>query len=357
MKKIISVLLAVLMVLSLAGCVPQQKSKTTEYITVTDTENRVVEVPKNPKSICCVCPFTGPLVVMLGGGEAITSQCNNMYRSNLLKIMYPSLEDAPVVKGSGSINAEEVLKQKTDLIFVDSSVYYDSDEKAKLDAMKIPYVVISYEDIETQLEAVRVIGEALGNAERAEEYIEWYKSVTDKVAATVSAADIQPSRLYHAVNEATRTDYDGSICAEWIDYTGAVNVSLDSDLSIEGDKAYTTLEQIYLWNPQLIICNEPGVADYILSDDKWSGLECVRNGSVYQIPVGISRMGHPTSTETPLALMWLCEVLYPQLFDFDMEKEIYNYYSNFYGCQLDGQMVQAILAGDKMRGPKTSERE
>ena len=355
MKRIISAFMAVVFLLCFAGCAPQNTVQSENYITITDTENRTVNVPQNAQSICCSCPFTGPMVVMFGKGDEITSQCNNMYRSKLLRMMVPSLENVPIIKNSGSINAEEVLKQKTDLIFVDKSSYINDDERAKLDALKIPYVVIGFENIEEQKETIRVIGNALNCPEKAEEYLDWYQSVTDNVTDTVENADIQPPRLYHAVNEATRTDYAGSICTEWIDYTGAVNVSVaDGNLSYDGNKSYTTLEQIYIWNPQLIICNEPGVADYILTDEKWSGLECVRNNTVYQMPVGISRMGHPTSTETPLALMWLSNLLYPQLFDFDMEKEIADYYSNFYGITLSEDIINAILTGDNMRSEKTS---
>lgn len=103
----------------------------------------------------------------------------------------------------------------------------------------------------------------------------------------------------------------------------------------------------------LIICNEPGVDDYILSDEKWAGLDCVEQGRVYQIPVGTSRMGHPTSTETPLALLWLAELLYPDYFDIDFSQELKDFYEEFYDYQLSEETVEAILAGDEMRAAKT----
>ena len=164
-------------------------------------------------------------------------------------------------------------------------------------------------------------------------------------------------RLYHSVNEAVRTDYPGSICAEWIALTGAENVSLaGGGLSLEGDKAFTTLEQIYLWDADLIICNEAGVDDYILSDEKWAGMRCVEEGRVYQIPVGVSRMGHPTSTETPLAALWLAELLYPDRFEIDMARELSDYYARFYDYQLNDEMIEAILDGDEMRAAKASSK-
>ena len=119
-------------------------------------------------------------------------------------------------------------------------------------------------------------------------------------------------------------------------------------------KSYTTLEEIYNWDPDMIICNEAGVDDYILTDDKWQGLRCVREGEVYQIPVGISRMGHPTSSETPLALMWLMNLLHPDLYPVDFTEELISYYDTFYDYPVSEELAEAILEGDEMRAAKVS---
>lgn len=354
-RKLISVLLVLAMMLALlCGCAPEEPKPEGDTITVTDCVGRTVEVPKNPQSICCICPFTGPMLVMYGYGDRVTSSCNNVVRSNLLAMMCPSIVDSTVVKNSGSINGEVVLELGTDLIFVNDGTYETPDERAKLDALGIPYVVIGFDDLETQMEAMLIIGRALGAEDKAQKYVDWCKGVYADVQEKVSAYDGEPVNLYHAVNEATRTDYNGSICAEWIAMTGVNNVSLSTDLNIEGDKAYTTLEQIYAWNPDVIICNEAGVDDYIMTDDKWAGLSCVCSGEVYQIPVGISRMGHPTSTETPLALMWLANLLYPELYDIDFAQAVKDYYLEFYDFEIDDEVAQAIIQADEMRTEKTS---
>ena len=353
-RKLISVLLILCMALTvLCGCTPEEPQASGDTITVTDCAGRTVEVPKDPQSICCICPFTGPMLVMYGFGDRITSSCNNIVRSNLLAMMCPGISDSIVVKSSGSVNGEVVLELGTDLIFVNDGTYETADERAKLDSLGIPYVVVGFHDLESQMDAMLVIGKALGADDKAQKYVDWCKGVYADVQEKVAAHDGEPVRLYHAVNEATRTDYKGSICDEWIAMTGVNNVSLSTELNIEGDKAYTTLEQIYAWDPDMIICNEAGVDDYIMTDDKWVGLSCVRSGEVYQIPVGISRMGHPTSTETPLALMWLANLLYPELYDIDFSQAVKDYYSEFYGFEVDDDLAQAIIQADEMRTEKT----
>lgn len=356
-KKNLSMILVLALLFSLLGGCSSgeaQKEIRDEVIVVTDTVGRTVEVPIDPESICCICPFSGPFLVMFGAGEQVTSACNNMVRSNLLTAICPELADAIVVKSSGSVNAEAVLDLDTDLIFVDGEMYQTPEERAKLDAMDIPYVVIEFENLSSQQDAILVIGETLGEKDAAQEYVDWCNSTYSDVQSRINHSEHSPIRLYHAVNEATRTDYPGSICAEWIAMAGVENVSLASDLDREGNKAYTTLEQIYVWDPDMIICNEAGVDDYILSDEKWAGLSCVEKEHVYQIPVGISRMGHPTSSETPLALMWLVNLLYPTEYDIDFIQVLIDYYSKFYDYEIDEEIAEAILEADEMRAAKTS---
>lgn len=356
-RKILSALLALCLIAVLVGgCASSPERSASDTITITDCAGRTVAVPKNPQSICCVCPFSGPIIVLCGYGERITTACNNMTRSNLLTMICPAVADAVVVKNNGSVNGEAVLEYGTDLIFVNDGTYETAQERAKLDSLGIPYVVVGFDDLESQLEAMLVIGRALGAEDRAQDYVNWCRGVYAGVREAVSGAPGEPAELYHAVNEAVRTDYAGSICDEWITMTNVHDVSLGSDLTVEGGKAYTTLEQIYAWDPDLIICNEAGVDDYILSDAKWAGLRCVRDGAVYQIPVGISRMGHPTSTETPLALMWLANLLYPEQYELDFAQTLKDYYLRFYDFEIDDDMAQAILEADEMRTEKTSQK-
>jgi len=346
------------LLLLLTGCSGKpEEAAPIPTIQVVDTVGRTVEVPQSAKSICCICPFTGPFVVMFGYGEAITSTCNNVARSNLLAEICPTLKEVPVSKNSGSVNAELLLELSTDLIFVDEGCYSDDDERVKLDNLGIPYVVIGFTNLMEQMEAIEIIGKALGSDAEAESYLNWYRGVLGSTTEAMNAYSGPRPRLYHAVNEATRTDHAGSICAEWIGYLKVENVSVDTDLQLEGDKAYTSLEQIYEWAPELIICNEPGVDDYIMTDPKWAELACVKEGRVYQIPVGTSRMGHPTSTETPLALLWLSELLFPNEFEIDVRKEIYDYFETYYDYQLSEEMIDAMLSGEDMRRAKTEKPE
>ena len=190
----------------LAGCGTQVSEPTSNTIEVTDCAGRTVSIPADPQSISCVCPFSGAYIVMFGAGEKITTACRNMTRSLLLASICPSVADAIVVKNSGSINAEEILEQDTDLLVVNGELYADPDERQKLDTMGIPYIVIEFDGLDSQLDAIEVLGRAFGAEEKAAQYTAWCRSVYADVAAAAGEYDGTPVRLYHAVNEAVRTD-------------------------------------------------------------------------------------------------------------------------------------------------------
>ena len=195
-RRIRAVFLALcLLAALLCGCAAANGQPSAETVTVTDCAGRTVEVPKDPQSICCVCPFSGPIIVMCGYGDRVTTSCNNMTRSNLLAMICPGIADAVVVKNSGSVNGEAVLEYGTDLIFVNDGTYETPEERAKLDSLGIPYVVVGFDDLESQLDAVLVIGRALGAEDKAQDYADWCKSVYADVQQTRSEGPDVPGDL------------------------------------------------------------------------------------------------------------------------------------------------------------------
>lgn len=352
-QRLISAAVLLALLLSLCACedgaIAPKGSRT-----VTDMVGRTVAVPDELNQICALNPFCAPFIVSFGYGDNMKATVNAIKRDLLIQAICPSLQEAVVVKNSGVINAEALLELGVDLIFLEASTYADEDERAILDAIGIPYIVLANNNIRQAMDSILLMGQALDAEEQAGAYVQYYQDVLDRVAEVVeSIPDRERPTLYHSVIEATRTDFSGSITAEWISYTGVDNVSLTAPLTMEGNSAYTTLEQIFAWDPDLIICNEPGVAGYILTDEKWVGLRAVTNKEVYQMPVGITRWGHPNSVETPLALLWLSDLLYPDYFDVDLEEEARSFYRTFFDFEIDDELLSAVLSGDGIRTPKT----
>ncbi len=323
-------------------------------ITIIDCIDREVELEGVPERIASLDPFAGQAVIMMGHGDNMPATVGGVKRDLLLQAMSPTLSEAAVVKESGAMNAEAVLALGIDLILVKGDMHENKAEREKLEKTGIPYIVIDYDSIEEQYKAFSIIGAALGETEKAEKMVKYYKDVTKRVKKIVTTIpeDKRP-KLYHSVNESLRTDTAGSLGAEWIGITGVKNVSIEDDLLLSDRKTYTTIEQVFVWDPDIIICNESGVNEYILQDPKWAGLRAVREGNVFQIPIGVSRWGHPSSTETPLAILWLADLIYPEYFkDFDIKDEMKDYYKTFYDYEVTDQVIEKILSGIGIRNPK-----
>lgn len=359
-KKGIGILLVV--VLLLTGCSgPSQGNgaqnggdpKEETPIVVTDSVGRQVEIPKDWDAIATLDPFAGQCVILYGHGDKMPATIGGVKRDLLLQEMEPALANASVVKESGAMNAEAVMSMGIDLIFLKSDMYTNDGERQKLDNVGVPYIVIDYRTIEEQKETFLLIGKALGEEEEAQKMVDYYEKAIERAQKVVaSVPEDQRPKLYHAVNEALRTDVAGSLEAEWIGITGVHNVSLEDDLFLNEGKTYTNLEQIYTWDPDLIICNESGIDDFILSEPKWQGLRAVKVKQVYQVPIGVSRWGHPSSTETPLGILWLTKLLYPEAFkELDLKEELTEYYQTFYDYTLSEDMYEKIISGDGIRTP------
>ena len=358
-KRTVIVILCILMLINISACstgtpVDNPVEDKDGIMTITDCIGREVQLNGYPERIATLDPFAGQAVIMLGYGDRMPATVNGVKRDLLLQEICPSLKEAKVVKDSGAMNAEAVLALGIDLIFVKSDMYFNNEaERDKLEKTGIPYLVIDYNSIEEQYKAFMVIGEALGETEEAQAMVDYYKNAIERVEKVVEKIpqEERPS-LYHSVNEALRTDIEGSLEAEWIGITGVENVSLEDDLFLKKRKTYTTLEQVFVWDPDIIICNESGVNDYILQDPQWSGLRAVREGNVYQIPIGVSRWGHPSSTETSLAILWLAKLLYPDYFeDLDIREEMRDYYYTFYDFKVSEETLDKILSGKGILAP------
>jgi iron complex transport system substrate-binding protein len=135
--------------------------------------------------------------------------------------------------------------------------------------------------------------------------------------------------------------------------TGVINVARKTPGNILEGKNFAGIEQILLWNPEVILANEPEALSLMMTDKKWAAIDAVKNKRVYQMPIAISRWGHPGSIETPLAIMWTAKKMHPSLFaDIDMKRETKYYYKHFFNYNLSDQKAQTILEGELVRKPK-----
>lgn len=268
---------------------------------ILDCVGRTVAIPESPQKVAALDSFAGEALVMCGAGSKMIAAPNGVKMDELLCNVYPGLADVSVPMSGGTINAETLLALKPDLVLLKDTMYQTTEEVEKLDKLGIKYLVVKYENMAEQQQALQMIGDALGGEymQKAADINAYYKSVVEKAQSI--AAKIPKNekvRVYHSINELVRTDGTDTLGYDWVTCVGAENVSASEELQSEGGDYYSSPEQIFVWNPDVIICNEADTVDYLCSDDKWQGLQAVQEGKVYNIPVGATRWGQRGSLET-----------------------------------------------------------
>ncbi len=352
--KTLSIIAALIFITANAAGNTTQPDRSKGYITVTDSAGRKVSVPEKVKRIACLYAFTGHVVTMLGRGNDIVAVSNGLKRDSLLLEICPAIKKALVPKTQGAINMEELLRASPDILFMAGDMSGNRGEMEKLARFHIPTIIIDYSDIKSQQQAVRIIGKATGREKEAEKYISFYNTVINKVKSlTDNIPEEKKLRLYYSENEATRTTQDNDLSTDWLKVVGVKNVALNHSENILEGKNFAALEQIIAWNPEVILANEPEAKRLMQEDRKWASIDAVKNSRIYQMPIAISRWGHPGSIETPLAIMWTANKIYPSVFkETDMETETKSYYKTFFDFDLSESKVKKILEGELVRKPK-----
>ncbi|HCY84898.1 MAG TPA: iron ABC transporter substrate-binding protein [Desulfobacteraceae bacterium] len=318
---------------------------------VTDSAGRRVLLENAPERIACLYAFTGHVVTMLGRGGDMVAIVNGLKKDVLLNRIQPEIRNTPVPARGGVIHIEALLKTRPDIVFLKPDTATIASEIKKLEQFNLPYFIAGYRSMAQQMTIIEQIGKAVGKTNKAKAYTQYYRNVISRVKqVTDHIGQKERIRIYHSSNEPTRTDAPGTLEADWTKAAGVINVSVESRLQARGGKYFADIEQIILWNPDVIIVNEDGVDHEILTDQKWAPIKAVNQKKVFPIPVGISRWGHPGGLETPLAILWTAQKVYPQRFEhIDLKAEIRNFYHRFFNLDLTDDMIDKILANQNMR--------
>lgn len=360
--KTIAMIVSALLINLISGCQAADSAhqeKVEQEITgrqIVDSIERTIVVPNSEEidSISALYTVTGHISIMLDEGDIITSCSKGLKRDKLILNMEPHIKDILMPKSGGVINMEELLNSDPDLIFLDVPAYHSEMGTDKLDKLGIPYFVIEFNSIEDEKYAVKTIGDILGQEEEAGRYIEFYDKmllIADEV--TKKIPDEEKWHVYHSINEVIRTSAPNTLPAEWLERAGCINVALDGDLEKDEDKFFTTLEDIMYWNPEVILINEPATYEYIQTKDTLKNIDAVVNNRVYLMPTGISRWGHATSLETPLAIIWTLKTLYPEYTqEIDLKALTREFYLDLFEYELSESEIDQILSGTDMRKTK-----
>jgi iron complex transport system substrate-binding protein len=211
--------------------------------------------------------------------------------------------------------------------------------------------------IETTLDkmpgAYRTLGELFGKKEKGEElaaYIENTVNTAEKNAKKIPDAE-RKSVYYGTGASGLDCNADGSVQADVIDIIGAKNAVVGTDVSDKGGGTLVNMEQLYNFDPDVIIVTYGGIYDTIAKGDKsWAELSAVKNDDYYEIPgIPYCWMSGPPSVNRILGIWWLGDLVYPDLYDVDMVKKAQEYYKLFFDYDLSEKEAKTMLANSSLK--------
>lgn len=298
---------------------------------VTDMKGDKVDVPVDDQTTIVTCNSVATQMVLMLGGEKAAATVGagfNYDEGGLNRKMYPGLDGVRLFKRDDA-TVENVAVIDPDLVVIDVP-----DTIATLRASDIPAVYVSVNSPETIMQAMQIIGGALGDAatKKADDYCAYYQRVLDDTAAASkdAADDAKPRVIY--LSSQTGTSGSGSMADSWITTAGCVNVAAEMGLS--GARAEANVEAIFAADPEIIVCESQKVCDELLADAAWSEVTAVKNNMVIPAPFGVAvwSMG---SADAPLMVQWAAATLNPDTHpDIDVDKVTADFYQTYYGYEL-----------------------
>lgn len=370
-KKVLSLVLAMIMVLSLAACGSDgtttssspsddvtdssaskspDTSETAETRVVTGDDGTEVEIPY---TVTKVAPLIGAFAQMtqmltVGEGKIVAAATSNI--SDYFKEVFPEyVESNPNNYDASSV--EDLISAGTQVCYGPTSIFSDA-QIAQLEAAGIAYVVIdNMKTVENMSNAFMIIGEILGEEEsaRAQEFVEYYQGNIDLAAertADIAETDkVTFLSLFYSADAYT-TINKKDISNEYITAVGAVNISADYSLDAGGNSLTVDAEQIVAWNPQFIMVNSQAAKEAVLSDSSLASVDAVVNDNVQVCPKGVY-LWSVRSGEGSMLPLWLGTQIYPELFgDIDLESVVREFFETWYNYNISDDEIQNVLSGD-----------
>ena len=137
------------------------------------------------------------------------------------------------------------------------------------------------------------------------------------------------------------TGLGGSINVETIELM-ARNVAGET----QGGLANVSIEQILIWNPDVIVTIDQEFAASVRSDPSWASVKAVRDNRVYLSPkMPFGWVDFPPSVNRLIGLWWLAKILYPERFPEDLRTLTQQFYSLFYHVTPTAAQIDHVLAG------------
>ena len=352
-KRLLALVLALVMSLSLFACGQKQQEDKTDDGTQTETTRvftdscgREVTVPADIQKIAVSGPLAQMVVFaiapdrMVGVANAWDESAKAYFDAKYLEL--PLL--GQLYGGKGELNLETLLAAAPDVVI---DVGEPKDSMAEdLDALQeqtgIPFVHIDAY-LASMDDTYAILGDLLAMPNEAQGLADYCRYAYDKVKAIADSVE-KVDLLYVTGEEGLNVIAKSSYHAEVIDML-CNNLAVVDEPSSKGTGNEVDMEQILNWNPAAVIFAPGSIYSTVADNENWQTIPAIRDGRYYEVPMGpYNWMGFPPSVQRILGMQWMAKVLYPDAADYDMYETTQTYFQLFYHCDLTAEQYAALTA-------------
>ena len=328
MKKIVSLLLCLAMILSLAAVGSANEIEETVHypITLTDQAGREVTIEDEPQRLVSGYYISTSAMLALGLGEKLVGIEAKAEKRAIYKLSAPGLLELPNVGTAKEFDLEGCAALEPDLVILPVKL---KNAAQTLTELGVDVLLVNPENQELLEGMISLIASATNTREKAEALL----AFTDEQEAMLkeALADKEAPIVYLAGNSSLlSTAGDAMYQSDMIRLAGGVNAAAEI-----GDDYWVEIsyEQLLAWNPTYIILASD--ASYspedVLADENLAQCDAVKNGNVYQLPSKAEAWDSPVPSGI-LGALWLANVLHPDVLSGeDCAALINDYYEAFYG--------------------------
>lgn len=348
-NKWLAMLLAVVMVLSFAACgqepapapQPEPTTDVTYPVTVKDMAGREVTLEKQPERIVSGYYISSSACIALGLTDKMVGIEDKSAKRPIYKLAAPALIDLPNVGSAKAFDLEACIATEPDLVILPMK---QKDTAQTLQEMGIATLLVLPESHEQLIEMFTLIGTATNTVKQAEKLISYYN--TKLSAVTELTRDIpddeKPVVYLGSTSDILRTAPREMYQASLITTAGGKNAG-----DVMEGSSWTDIdnETFLTMNPDIIVIPTDNFAvsspDYtaedVMNNPTFSDVTAVKNGAVYQMPVGYEAWDSPVPSGI-LGTLWMLKTLHPELYPAEQfAADVNEFYTVFYGFSVNEQ--------------------
>jgi iron complex transport system substrate-binding protein len=324
-----------------------------ERVLFTDSVGRQVEIPAKLTRVSA----SGSLAQMflLAVAPDLLCTITAPFPQSEAEFIPAYLNKLPVIGqfyGAANLNLEEVANIAPEIVIdvgeVKESIGADMDAISK--AIAIPTVHITA-TLQSTPDAFRTLGKLLGREAKGEALAVFCeKTLATAQQVMTQVGNNKKSVLYCMGKQGLNVLAAGTFHTEVLDWL-ADNRAVVANPAARGSGNETNLEQLLIWDPEVILFGFGSVYAAASADPTWRQMRAVRNGAYFEVPQGPHNwMGGPPSINRYLGMLWMLKILYPEYAQFDLYTEVAEYYRLFYGYELSRERFDKLTANSLKTG-------